>query len=142
MGIVIREAVFSAEAEDRFIRFSPEEANAAQLPDSSAIVIANDIDIDVLLPVLSDLKEIAIEFPSFGDGRGYSIAQQLRLNGFAGRLRARGHILADQYPLALRCGFDEVEISEAQAERMPVTQWRDAVSRVENNYQDRLLTLA
>ena len=81
---------------------------------------------------------IAIRFPSSADGRGNSIAKRLRLLGYTGRLRASGHVLADQYPLALRCGFDEVEIDDALAARMPEAQWAEAMERVELNYQDRL----
>ena len=81
---------------------------------------------------------IAIRFPTSADGRGNSVAKRLRLLGYRGRLRASGHVLADQYPLALRCGFDEVEIDEALAERMPEAQWTEALGRVRANYQDRL----
>ena len=41
----------------------------------------------------------------------------------AGRLRARGHVLADQYAMARRAGFDEVEIDAALAARQPEAQW-------------------
>ena len=84
------------------------------------------------------LDLIAVRFPSSADGRGNSIARRLRLGGYRGRLRAVGHVLADQYPLALRCGFDEVEIDDALAARMPEEQWLDALGRVAMNYQDRV----
>ena len=51
---------------------------------------------------------IRIAFPSFADGRGLTLARRLRLLGYAGRLRAAGHVLADQYAMARRAGFDEV----------------------------------
>ena len=82
---------------------------------------------------------IAVRFPSSADGRGNSIARRLRLLGYRGRLRATGHVLADQYPLALRCGFDEVEISDELAARMPEEQWAEAMGRVALNYQDRVM---
>ena len=85
---------------------------------------------------------IAIRFPSSADGRGNSIAKRLRLLGYEGRLRAQGHVLADQYPLALRCGFDEVEIEDELAARMPEVQWREAMGRVGLNYQDRVRGVA
>ena len=81
---------------------------------------------------------IAIRFPTSADGRGLSIAKRLRALGYSGRLRATGHVLADQYPLALRCGFDEVEIDDALAARQPEEQWQDALARVPLNYQDRI----
>ena len=85
---------------------------------------------------------IAIRFPSSADGRGNSIAKRLRLLGYEGRLRAQGHVLADQYPLALRCGFDEVEIEDELAARMPEAQWREAMGRVGLNYQDQVRGVA
>ena len=66
---------------------------------------------------------IAIEFPAMTDGRGFSLARQLRALGFAGRLRATGSLIADQYAMARRVGFDEVEITPALAARQPQDQW-------------------
>jgi uncharacterized protein (DUF934 family) len=66
---------------------------------------------------------IRVDFPSFADGRGFGIAVRLRQMGFTGRLRARGHVLADQYAMARRSGFDEVEISTDLAARQPEDQW-------------------
>ena len=56
------------------------------------------------------LQIIRIDFPNFADGRGFTLARLIRLLGFVGRLRAKGHIIADQYAMARRSGFDEVEI--------------------------------
>jgi len=54
---------------------------------------------------------IAIAFPKFTDGRGYSIARLLRERlGYAGELRATGDVLADQIPLLWRCGFDALVV--------------------------------
>jgi uncharacterized protein (DUF934 family) len=48
---------------------------------------------------------VAIEFPNFNDGRGYSIARRLRAVGYDGELRAVGDILRDQAFYLARCGF-------------------------------------
>ncbi len=54
-----------------------------------------------LLPV------IAVDFPKFTDGRGYSIAYNLRLRlGFTGELRAIGDVLRDQMFYMQRVGFN------------------------------------
>src|SRR5689334_23277513 len=46
------------------------------------------------IPDIQRLALIAIEFPRFTDGRGYSIARQLRdRHGFRGELRAVGWVL-------------------------------------------------
>lgn len=53
------------------------------------------------------LPLIAIEFPQFGDGRGYSTARLLREKyRFTGELRAVGDILRDQIYFLWQCGFD------------------------------------
>lgn len=50
---------------------------------------------------------IAVNFPKFADGRGYSIARLLRERyGYAGELRAIGDVLQDQLYFMKRCGFD------------------------------------
>jgi uncharacterized protein (DUF934 family) len=62
------------------------------------------------MPVL-----IAVHFPAFTDGRGYSIARLLRQRyGFAGELRATGDILRDQLYELARCGFDSFLLREDQ----------------------------
>lgn len=100
--------------------------------------IGNDLDREELKAIARRESAIAIPFPSFADGRGFSIAQRLRRLGFTGTLRARGHVLADQYPLALRSGFDEVEISDELAARQGEAQWHEAFSRINNTYLERL----
>ena len=65
---------------------------------------------------------IRIAFPSSADGRGFTLARLLRLRGYEGRLRARG-MIAPQYAMARRAGFDEVEIDEVLAARQPEHLW-------------------
>jgi len=49
---------------------------------------------------------VAIAFPKFGDGRGYTSARLLRERlRFAGDLRAVGNVLRDQLFYMMRCGF-------------------------------------
>lgn len=81
---------------------------------------------------------IRIAFPSFVDGRGFTIARQLRLRGYTGRLRAKGHVLADQYAMARRAGFDEVEIDADLAARQPEASWRFRADWQTHDYQSRL----
>lgn len=54
---------------------------------------------------------IAVRFVSFGDGRPFSIARLLRDRlGFAGELRAVGHVQRDQLAFMERCGFNAFEL--------------------------------
>ena len=81
---------------------------------------------------------IRISFPDFADGRGFGLARALRNAGYAGRLRAKGAVIADQYLNARLSGFDEVEITDAQAARQDEAQWLARAARMKTNYQARL----
>ena len=59
-----------------------------------------------LLPHLERIALVEVNFPVFGDGRGYSAARILREAGYAGELRAVGDVLIDQLSIMRRCGFD------------------------------------
>ena len=65
---------------------------------------------------IGDLPElIAVQFPAFTDGRGYSTARLLRQRyGFSGELRAFGDILRDQLYELARCGFDSFVLRDDQ----------------------------
>ncbi len=80
-----------------------------------------------LAPQLSSITHIAIVFPVFTDGRGYSQAAQLRKQlGYKGKLRAVGDVLVDQVNYMARVGFDEIELREDQsldAARKALTQF-------------------
>lgn len=53
---------------------------------------------------------IAVDFPKFSDGRGYSIAYNLRSRlAYSGELRAIGDVLRDQLFYMQRVGFDTFE---------------------------------
>ena len=54
---------------------------------------------------------IAINFPTFGDGRGYSIARLLRERyGYKGELRAVGEVARDHLHAMAQCGFDAFQL--------------------------------
>jgi len=56
---------------------------------------------------LDALSIIAVNFPKFADGRGYSTARLLRERyGFRGEIRAIGDVLHDQLFFMTRCGID------------------------------------
>ncbi|WP_323750890.1 DUF934 domain-containing protein [Marinobacter sp.] len=56
---------------------------------------------------VNELPLIAVNFPRFVDGRGYSIGRLLRQRfGYTGELRAVGDVLLDQLQFMKRCGFD------------------------------------
>ncbi|OHY82725.1 DUF934 domain-containing protein [Marinobacter sp. AC-23] len=60
---------------------------------------------------VNELPLIAVNFPKFSDGRGYSIARLLRERfGYKNELRAIGDVLLDQLQFMKRCGFDTYEL--------------------------------
>ncbi|MBX9716604.1 MAG: DUF934 domain-containing protein [Burkholderiaceae bacterium] len=66
-----------------------------------------DEDPALIADSLQALDLIAINFPQFTDGRGYSSARLLRERyGWTGELRAMGDIQRDQLHYLSRCGFD------------------------------------
>jgi len=82
------------------------ETLAARLPDIG-VWLAGDEDPAALADVVGQLAVIGIDFPKFTDGRGYSIAFNLRTRlGYQGELRALGDVLRDQLFSMHRVGFD------------------------------------
>jgi uncharacterized protein (DUF934 family) len=116
-------------------------------------------DIGVWLSPNDDLVEvakhfgqwplIAIDFPKFTDGRGYSIAWRLRNHyKYDGELRAVGNVLVDQLFFMLRVGFDTLALDPkviAATAESHLTPFPDAYQGSTNNPQplfrrvDRLL---
>ena len=57
---------------------------------------------------------IAVHFPQFGDGRGYTLARLLRERyGYRGELRAVGDVIRDNLFFLAQCGFDAFELAAA-----------------------------
>lgn len=72
--------------------------------------LGGDDDPHTLTSDLHRLSLIAVDFPRFADGRGYSIATLLRSRlGYGGELRAIGEVLRDQFFFLSRCGFDSLQ---------------------------------
>jgi len=64
---------------------------------------------------LGSLPLVAVNFPKFSDGRGFSTAALLRERyGFKGELRAIGDVLRDQLFFLRRCGFDAFALRDDQ----------------------------
>lgn len=64
-------------------------------------------DLLASVPDINSLPVIAINFPRFVDGRGFSLATQLRTRyQYRNELRAIGDVLRDQLYFMQRCGFD------------------------------------
>ena len=69
--------------------------------------LASADDPSSIAPWLQQLPVVAVDFPKFTDGRGYSVAYLLRSRfGYRGELRAIGDVLPDQLFFMHRVGFD------------------------------------
>ena len=112
--------------------------DVAELKEGVALDVENAALAEEIAPALDRIALIRIAFPSHMDGRGFSLARYLRLLGYRGRLRAAGHVLADQYAMVRRSGFDEVEIDRSIAERQPEEQWLFRANWRKHDYQERL----
>lgn len=100
--------------------------------------LAHTDDPTLVEPYLADLTLIRVAFPSFSDGRAFTIARRLRMAGYKGKLRALGPVIADQYAMARRVGFDEVEIPDDLAARQPEAQWLFRADWKAHDYLSRL----
>jgi uncharacterized protein (DUF934 family) len=86
-------------------------------PNDEPEAIAGDLD---------RLGVIAIHFPSFADGRGYSTARLLRERlGWGGELRAVGDVQRDQLFFLARVGFDAFVLKDDANVREALAAFED-----------------
>ena len=78
---------------------------------------------DQIIPLL-DQRAVRLKVDGFSDGRGLSVARQLRLHGFTGVIEVIGDLLPDQLPMAAAAGVDSILIRAEHAERCVEAQWR------------------
>ena len=75
---------------------------------------------------LAGAARVEVNFPKFGDGRGFSIARLLRERyGYKGELRAVGHITRDHLFYLESCGFDSFELREGENAEEAVAAFDD-----------------
>lgn len=104
----------------------------------ATVEIASDTSPEELETLIKGADMVRVAFPSFSDGRGFTLGRLLRLRGYQGRLRAAGHVIAEQYAMARRSGFDEVEINDDLAARQPEDQWLSRANWQQHDYQSRV----
>lgn len=98
--------------------------------------LSNDVDLTSIALQLPNIKVISVDFPNFADGRGFSIARELRKKyGYKGLLIAEGPLIPDQYVYALQCGFDAVKVDEQTYERQAESDWFEAMDSFKLTYQ-------
>ena len=81
---------------------------------------------------LERFQLVALQFPTFQDGRGYSYASLLRERyGYEGEIRASGDVLRDQWFAMSRCGIDAFEVPDGTT----LDAFNDAMSEFSLVYQ-------
>ena len=105
-SVTITLSQFEVDAEDWLSRTEP-----------WGLRLPNDTELTSISRALDAVSLIVVDFPKFTDGRGYSLARQLRRAGYLGELRASGDVLRDQIALMERCGFDAFELKIGKCKR-------------------------
>jgi uncharacterized protein (DUF934 family) len=114
-----------------FARLSQDWDQLAKFTGLVGARLTNTDTSDSLHPFMQHLAIIVLPFPAFADGRAYSIARSLRLDGFRGELRATGNVLPDQLQLMRQVGFDTFDVSE----RFGLDVWQKASHQMSLAYQ-------
>lgn len=126
----------------------PEEGASVLVPLAQLLVADSDAifkaagKVGALVPTETDFRDlkslvnklalIAVEFPAFGDGRGFSLGVRLRKDlGFKGEVRAQGPVMPDQALFLMRAGFDSIDI----ADKRRLQAFKEALTRFKDFYQ-------
>ena len=89
-------------------------------------------EVEALAYDLPRIALVAVAFPKYRDGRGYTAARLLRERyGFDREIRAVGEVLREQAGFMVRVGFDAFE----PADNSTPEQWAHAVHRHRHVYQ-------
>ncbi len=132
MSVIVTDAGFTSGTQRDIVGL----ANLS--PDHTAVDLSNTDDPEGLVGRLDQLTLIRVVFPAFNDGRAFTIARRLRMLGYTGQLLALGPVIADQYAMLRRVGFDGAEISDDLAARQPADQWQFRSNWPEHDYLSRL----
>lgn len=77
-----------------------------------AVFLASDESPKLIADSLDTLPMVAIDFPKFADGRGFSYARELReQHHFQGEIRAIGDFMRDQLFYLRRCGVNSFALA-------------------------------
>ena len=85
---------------------------------------------------LEGVARVEVNFPKFGDGRGYSIARLLRERyGYRGELRAVGYITRDLLFFLEGCGFDSFELRDGEDPHEALASFDDFSHSYQRGYR-------
>jgi uncharacterized protein (DUF934 family) len=103
-------------------------------------LVPTDVDVSPLAPHVETQPLVMIEFPTVGDGRGFTQASLLRGRfRFRGELRSHGKgVRADLMFFMARCGFDSFDLAEGEQVETVLAQL-ERFSVAYQNYPDGLV---
>lgn len=93
-------------------KYQPDTVLCGEQQSEQGFWLAPDEEEEAVKQWLAVVPLIALQFPSFRDGRAYTQAYVLRRLGWAGELRAVGDVLRDQLSHMRHCGFTSFAIRE------------------------------
>jgi uncharacterized protein (DUF934 family) len=114
-----------------FARLAADYGLLSARPGRLGVQLPNSERAERLRLFLPNLGLVILPFPAFTDGRAFSLARQLRGQGYANELRASGAFLPDQLGFLTEVGFDSFAVSD----RFPESAWTRAASAITLAYQ-------
>lgn len=79
------------------------------------VLLPSDANAADAAAVADEVALLAIQFKTYTDGRGYSLARRLRTqHDYRKELRAVGDVLRDQLHYMARCGFDSFGLKDGK----------------------------
>lgn len=127
-GIVVPLAVWKARRDELLAR--PQAVGVWLAPADEPAELAADV---------ATLPLVAVHFPKFTDGRGYSTAVLLRRRfGFRGELRAFGDVGRDQLFYLKRSGFDAFSLAPHRDPEAALASFDDFTVRYQGSVDDPL----
>ena len=114
-------------------RWLSEGATLSENVDQIGVLLQPDEFPDLIAGDLGKISVVALNFPVFSDGRGFSHARCLRETfDYKGEIRGTGHLIRDQYLFLHRCGFNAIEV----ADDVEAAQWKIAMEEFSLFYQN------
>lgn len=126
--ILVPLALWKARREELLARGAP--VGVWLKPDDEPADLAADLD---------RLAQVAVHFPKFGDGRGFSTGALLRTRyAYRGELRAFGDIGRDHLFYLARCGFDVFRLADQRDPDDALAAFNDFSLRYQGSVDDPL----
>jgi len=105
----------------------------------TAVWLAPDADLQLVVGDLPSLPLLAVDFPAFTDGRGYSLARLLRERySYAGELRALGDVWGDLLHYLWQVGFNAFEIKGGKGVETALSGYDTFTERYQSTHREPL----